>query len=145
MAIHPLVTPAGLSPNTGPLATAAWLVARGLRPPTGRWHAEILIDAVGQDTKSSPTTLRVELFSEEWGMWFRHGELVSWIRVTDVPFVHGRDDHGLLARTPALNKLGTLVRDLERRHQVRFQIEAALIQTNLVDAESAIRDWIGAW
>lgn len=120
------------------------MVARGLTPPADRWHAEILIGA-HQPTGASPTTLLVELFSEEWGFWFRHAEKVSWIRITDVPFVHGRDDHGLLARTPALHKLGTLVRELEDRYKLQFQTKKSAIRTNLVAADPAIREWIGSW
>lgn len=144
---HSLGTPAtGVSPNTGPLATAAWLVARGLTPAPSRWNAEILLgtSAVPPDEESA-TLLRLELFSEEWGFAFRHDDKTSWIRVTDLPFVHGRDDHGLLAMTPALRAFGSLVRNLEARFELQFVVEAAVVRSSLVAAESAIRGWIGDW
>ena len=144
---HPIGTPTnGVSPNTGPLASAAWLVARGLTPREARWYAEIEIATSERELEGDlPTLLRVEVFSEEWGVWFRRGDKVSWIRVTDVPFVHGRDDHGLLAITPPLKKIGTLVHELERRFGFRFVIETAVIRTSMFGAEPAIREWIGSW
>lgn len=144
---HRIGTPTtGVSTNTGPLATAAWLVARGLTPAPSRWDAEILLGASNHPPDDdSPTLLRVELFSEEWGFSFRHDAKTSWIRVTDLPFVHGRDDHGLLAATPALRAFGSLVRTLEARFELRFAVEAAVVRSSLLGAESAIRTWIGDW
>jgi hypothetical protein len=142
---HPIGTPnKGLSPNTGPLASAAWLVMRGLVSREPRWYVELTLGTTGV-TGEEPTLLRLELYSEEWGFWFRHDDKISWIRVTDVPFVHGRDDHRLLAETPALKNLGSLVRALERRFGVRFDLEAASIRTSLFGAEPAVREWIRSW
>jgi hypothetical protein len=145
--VHPIGTPtSGVSPNTGPLATAAWLVARELTPPGPRWYAEILLGtSETPPDDDSPTLLRVELFSEEWGFWFRREDQVSWIRVTDVPFVHGRDDHGLLAATPALRTFGSLVRLVEERFDIHFVAESVVIRSSVFGAEPAIRAWIGAW
>jgi hypothetical protein len=141
---HPIGTPnKGLSPNTGPLASAAWLVTRGLVSREPRWYVEVTIPTSQMRAdEDTGTALRFELYSEEWGFWFRHDDKVSWIRVTDVPFVHGRDDHGLLAQTPALKNLGWLVSELERRFQVSFVREAAMIRTSLFGAEPTIREWL---
>ena len=91
------------------------------------------------------TLLRLELYSEEWGFWFRHEDKVSWIRVTDVPFVHGRDDHALLGAISALKNLGSVVRTLENRFGVQFAFGAASIRTSLSEAEPAIREWLASW
>ena len=122
--------------NTGPLASAEWLLDRGLaaRP---RWFVEISFgDAV--------TRFCLEIYAEEWGFWFRHREAMSWIRVTDIPFVHGRDDFALLGETPPLRQIERLIRALERRYRVVLAPEDAVIRTNLDAAETAIRAWLGA-
>lgn len=146
-AAYPIGTPTnGVLSNTGPLATAAWLVERGLISSEARWYAEILLSTSSlPPDEESPTLLRVELFSEEWGFAFRHAGKASWIRVTDVPFVHGRDDHNLLAVTPALRTFGALVRNIEARFDVRFAPDEAVIRSSLFGAEPAIRAWIGDW
>lgn len=133
-------------PNTGPLASAAWLLARELTPPTGRWHVEILLGTSPETVDDQATTLlRVELYSEEWGFYFRHDSRVSWIRVTDLPFVHGHDEHGLLSDTPPLKNFGALVRTLESRFSIAFVPRSAAITSNLVVASDAIRSWIESW
>lgn len=144
---HPLGTPSsGLTPNTGPLASAAWLVARELTPPRGRWHVEVLLGTSPETPDdNAPTVLRVELYSEEWGFFFRHDGKDSWIRVTDVPFVHGRDDHGLLVDTPALKNFGSFVRGLESRFSISFVPRAAAIRSSLPVADDTIRHWIETW
>jgi hypothetical protein len=144
---HPIGTPnKGISPNTGPLASAAWLVTRGLSSQEPRWYVEVTIGTAGASLDvESVTLLRLELYSEEWGFWFRHDDKISWIRVTDVPFVHGRDDHALLGETPPLKHLGRIVRVLENRFAVRFDVERASIRTSLFGAEPAIREWFQDW
>ncbi len=72
---------------------------------------------------------------------FAHDGLVSWIRVTDIRFVHGRDDHMLLAETPTLREIGRLMRSLEQRHQVHLPRETATVRTSLPDADSRLREW----
>jgi hypothetical protein len=138
--------PLGISSNTGPLATTAWLIERGLSSREPRWFVEIMIGTSdGFPDKDAATLLRIELFSEEWGFWFQHDNKVSWIRVTDLRFVHGRDEHSLLRETPALGNLGALVRALEKRFDVRFVVETPLIRTNLFGAEPAINEWLRSW
>lgn len=121
-------------------------MARGLTPHEPRWFVEVTFGVAGAASDKDDTTqLRIELFSEEWGFWFRREGKVSWVRVTDVPFVHGRDEHALLRDTPALKNIGRLVRALEERFDIRFDRDAPLIRTSLLGTEQTIRDWIAAW
>jgi hypothetical protein len=137
---HPLGTPTrGLNCNTGSLATAAWLIARGFTTTNPKWFVEIALAAADG---SEGNALRIELFDQEWGFVFRHRGQESWIRVTDVRFVHGKDDFALLGKVPPLKDLGLLVRALEERFAIRFDRAAAGIQTSVVGAESAIREWV---
>src|SRR5579863_8099104 len=112
--------------TAGRLAAARWLEARALTAIGGaRWHVEIALDVVEQPAspeydERTATRFHIEIFSEEWGFFFCHGGRASWIRVTDVAFVHGRDDFGLLPATPALDDIGLLLRELEALHQLRF-------------------------
>jgi hypothetical protein len=145
--VHPIGTPTnGLSPNTGPLATAAWLIAHGLTSREPRWFVEVTLGVAGRNPdEDAATQLRIELFSEEWGFWFRHEGKISWIRVTDVAFVHGRDEHSLLPETPALKNIGRVVHALERRFDIRFDRAVPLIRTSLVGEEQTISAWIASW
>lgn len=140
----PIGTPSGLSPHTGPLASAAWLVARGLSPREPRWYVAIVLDtaveASAELDMTTATRFQLEIFAEEWGFMFCHAGQTSWIRVTDIPFVHGRDDHALLAQTPPLREINMLVRRLEERHDIAFGRDP-LVRTSLLGAESAIADW----
>jgi hypothetical protein len=129
-----LVSPAGLSTNTGPIAAAAWLATQGLLPESARWSVEVTLAA-------PEAQLVIEVFAEEWGFRFEKGERVSWIRVTDVPFIHGRDEHGLLRETPALKSFGKLVRKLEEQHGIQFDRKAAAVRSTITGAEPVIRAW----
>lgn len=136
--------------TAGTLAARAWLLARNLSA-TGllRWHAEILLDVADQPARSEfeesvDTRFRIDLYSEEWGFLFCHAGQASWIRVTDVPFVHGRDDFRLLDHIPPLRELGALVRSVEHRHGLRLHRRHALVKTNLPASESSIRRWVEA-
>lgn len=135
--LHPIGTPRGLSANTGPIASAAWLTARDLYPKEPKWHAVTTL--VAGDTR-----FQLEIFAEEWGFRFEHAGRESWIRVTDVPFVHGRDDHALLRTTPSLKHIGKLVRALETTHRLRFDRSAPSIETTIPDGERVIRTWIAS-
>src|SRR3954471_13022343 len=80
--------------TAGMLAARAWFRARALTAPgLLRWNAEILLDVVDQPARDKfderiDTRFRLEIYSEEWGFLFCHGGQASWIRVTDIPFVH---------------------------------------------------------
>lgn len=88
------------------------------------------------------TRFHIDLYAEEWGVFFCHAGRSSWIRVTDIAFVHGRDDFGLLIRVPPLKDVGVLLRHLEHTHGVHLRRQDALIRTNLTQAEPAIRRWL---
>lgn len=141
------LTPAGLYANTGPLATAAWLVERELFPREPRWFVEIAL-GIGHEPpafdRQDGTRFHLELFAEEWGFLFCHDDRTSWIRVTDVPFVHGRDEHKLLHRTPPLTGVGKLLRSIEQQHGLAFARAHAAVRTNIGDGEPAVRTWLAA-
>ena len=126
---------AGVAPNTGPLATAAWLIARGLVPAGRTWSVEVVL-------RAGASRFEIQIFAEEWGFSFHHEDRVSWIRVTDIPFVHGRDDHELLRQTTSLRGLQQLVRGLESRYELAFDREGAEVETSIENGEEAIREWI---
>jgi hypothetical protein len=138
MAVHPIQTPSGgVSPNTGPLATAAWCLARGLFPNARDWYVEIVLFA-------GASRFEIEIYAAEWGFAFHHDERVSWIRVTDIPFVHGRDDFELLRQTSGLRAMGDVVRSVEHRFDLAFDREGAEIRTNIEHSEPAIRAWVNS-
>ena len=66
----------------------------------------------------------------------------TWIRITDIPFVHGRDDFRLLSMMPALKDVGMLLRSVERQHAISFRREHALIRTNVPSAEFGLQVWV---
>lgn len=136
--------------STGAGAAAQWVRDRGLPVTPGqRWHIEIAL-AVGEvpppvdfDEKSA-TRFHLDIYSEEWGHYFCHGGRSSWIRVTDLAFVHGRDEHHLLGLTPSLRDVGQLLRHIEQKFAIRFRRDLALVRTNLAGAEAKIRQWLVA-
>ncbi|MGE5182867.1 MAG: hypothetical protein ACM31C_12420 [Acidobacteriota bacterium] len=148
--LRELASSGGAATTAGMLAARTWLVARGVAAPTlTRWHATVLLapgDAPPAEEidEARDTRFRVEIFSEEWGFLFCHAGHASWIRITDIPFVHGRDDFRLLAQIPALEDLGALLRRIERHHGIELSRQHALVRTNLPAAERAIRSWVAA-
>jgi hypothetical protein len=136
----------------GQKTAAAWLRARGgSSPPTHeRWYVEIAMGLARERPptdfdEATATRLHVSIYAEEWGVYFCHRGRSSWIRVTDLPFVHGRDDHGLLTILPAsLADFGSFVRRLEASEHVRFERAHAAIKTNLASLEPAVRSWLAA-
>lgn len=134
--------------SVGATAAATWLRARGLPTPAGsRWHVEVALDVVDGPApadydEATATRFHIDIYSEEWGHYFCHHGRSSWIRVTDIAFVHGRDDYQLLTLTPPLPDIGRLVRQLEQKYGVRFRRDHALIRTNLDRAEVAVRAWL---
>lgn len=133
--VHPIGTPPGLSPNTGPLASASWLVARDLAPRPTKWFVNI--------TFASPSGAKVdlEILSEEWGFRFEYEGRASWIRVTDIAFAHGLDQHELLDQTPKLANFASLLRAIETRYGLEFD-KSPTVRTNLVDADRTIATWL---
>lgn len=136
--------------TTGARSAASWLGERGIVVPTGtRWHAEVLLDVIdarapSEHDESTATRFHLDMYMEEWGFYFCHAGRCSWVRVTDQPFVHGRDDYNLLGLTPSLADIGQLLRHLELKHKIRFRREHANIRTNIPHGEPAIRAWVAA-
>jgi hypothetical protein len=136
--------------HAGALAASAWLSARGLRAPAkGAWDVTIALDVV--DRAASPTVtsatdsrFHIAIAGSEWGFFFCHRGKVSWIRITDVPFINERDEYALLERTPPLRDLGSLVQALEEKYELTFKRRHASIRTNLPEAEQTIRIWLAA-
>lgn len=91
---------------------------------------------------ATATRFHLDLYREEWGMYFCHRSRASWIRVTDIAFVHQRDDYGLLSHVPSLQDIGMLLRRLEASHGIYFQRAHASIKTNLPSIEPSVREWV---
>lgn len=121
----------------GALAGSSWLQARGLHAHTPHWFVEIVL------TSDHPQTrLEINIYPVEWGFVFRRGERVSSIRVTDIAFVHGLDEHQLLSQTPTLDRLGDLLAMLERRYELAFDRKRPVVTSNLARAAAAVRPWL---
>lgn len=139
---HEMAAPAGT------LAARGWLNARGVSAAANpRWHVKILLDVVDKPAREqfdvrTDTRFRIEIYSVEWAFLFCHSGRASSIRVTDIAFVHGRDDFRLLDATPSLKELGMLLRSVEQQHGVRFRRRNAAIETSLPDADASIRRWV---
>ena len=137
------------STTAGALAAATWLRSRGVSPTVTRWHVEIALDVINDraptdydDTRA--TRFHLNIYTEEWGVYFLHRGRSSWIRVTDIAFVHGRDEYKLLGLVPALKDVGRLLRQLEQSHEIKFQRQHAAVHTNMPQSERAIREWIAS-
>jgi hypothetical protein len=136
--------------TAGKLASSAWLAARQLKPPiTNRWEVEIALEvsnaeATFKSMDSVETRFQLNIYAEEWGYFFCHGGSASWIRVTDIPFVHGRDDHQLLGLTPPLRDIGSLVRKLEAKHMIAFNRQLAAIRSDIVGADVGVGLWVAS-
>lgn len=139
--------------TAGMLATAAWLRERLVHSTDTGWHVEVKLDvrrapALPVWNAHVDTRFHIEIYDNDWGFYFCHRGRVSWIRITDVAFIHVCDDFELLSATPSLRTLGTLVRKLEQVHQIQFQRDHALVETNLADPDAAmraVRRWIASF
>jgi hypothetical protein len=114
---------------------ADWLRALGLAP-VPRWHVEVTLDA------GAGTRFHLNVYAEEWGFAFHHARRSSWIRVTDVPFVHGRDDFNLILIAPDLTGLGAFLGSLEQTHSIDFGRTGATVRSNVPRAQAAVRRWL---
>jgi len=139
---------AGALSTLGSLAAAAWLTARGGTAPTHeRWHVEVALDvaqrrAPSEFDETTATRFHLDIYLEEWGVFFCHAGRSSRIRVTDIAFVHGRDDFQLLGVTPQLKDIGWLLRHVEKEHDLKFMREHADVRTNVPSVEPAVRSWL---
>ncbi len=123
----------------GAAESATWLDERGLAP-IPHWYVEIELRTDRRDT-----TMTVNIYPQEWGFVFRHGQQVSSIRITNEPFVHGADDDQLLAETPRLEQFSDLLAKLERRFSVTFYRLSAIVHSNLIRAAAVVRPWLNKW
>jgi hypothetical protein len=144
---HPIPTPSGVNPNAGVIAAASWLSSRGLEPVEHKWDIEIGLGVADRSASlafdpARETRFQLQIYAEEWGFRFAHAGRHSWIRVTDIPFVHGADEHDLLSTTPALKDIGRFVRHLETCHAVTFHRRHAAVSTTIPEAEPLIRSWL---
>jgi hypothetical protein len=132
----------------GMRAASGWLEERRIHNPSlKRWHVEVSLATIDGPAPINyddrvDTRFHVDIYSEEWGFFFCHAGRASWIRITDIPFVHGRDDFKLLSQTPALSDVRKLLRSLETQHQLAFKRKHALVRTNVAGAEAAVRAWV---
>lgn len=130
----------------------AWMRALDAHssPTHERWYAEIAMSVANARPPTDfdeaiATRLHINIYSEEWGLYICHRERSSWLRVTDVAFVHGRDDFRLLPLMPSsLAQLGTLVRRFETDEGLRFERTHASITTNVESVEPNIRRWLAS-
>jgi hypothetical protein len=135
---HPARTTMNRITTLGAAATAAWVRQHGLDVArTPHWYVEISVP-----TDSVDIRLEINLYPEEWGVVFRRGNRVSSVRVTDVPFVHGLDDHKLLSELPELARIDDLLAVLERRYDVAFHRTRVTVRSNLTRATAIVRSWL---
>lgn len=149
----PLASHGGVVAKTlGARESAAWLSAIDAQtPPTHhRWYVEIVMSLAHERPptdfdESIATRLHISIYAEEWGIYFCHRARSSWLRVTDVAFVHGRDEFALMRFLPSsLAQLGLLVRHIESTEGVKFERAHASIKTNIERAEPAIQKWLAS-
>jgi hypothetical protein len=134
--------------DDGSFAALAWLRERDPAATSNdRWYAEIALDirdaAADYDfDETIATRFHLDIYREEWGVWFCHRGKSSRIVCSDVIRVHGADAYGLLAIMPRLRDIGGLIRRLESAHGIHFARHHAAVCTNLPALEPAIRAWI---
>lgn len=122
----------------GAAASAALLDHLGLDPRGNRhWYLEITVES-----DEPATRLEINIYPEEWGFVLRAGPRVSSIRVTDVPFVHGSDDHRLLDHTPPLARIPEVLGVLEARLGITFERTRATVRSSFVRAAAVVRSWL---
>jgi hypothetical protein len=122
----------------GALASAAWVERHGLHVSgTPHWYLEISIPTDAADTR-----FEINIYPEEWGIIFRRGNRVSSIRVTDLPFVHGLDDHRLLQHVSDIETIDHILALLEQRYDLAFHRMKATVRSNLTRAASIVRAWL---
>lgn len=122
----------------GAIEAARWLELCGLdASSTPRWYVEIEIPSSVEGM-----SLELRIYQEEWGFVFRTPTRVSSIRVTDVPFVHGADDLGLLSLTPPLDRISDLLDILQKRFHMSFHRTRPTVRSNFARATAAVRTWL---
>lgn len=136
--------------DNGALEALAWLRERDRAAMSNdRWYVEIALDVIPASAayefdETTATRFHLDVYREEWGVWFCHRGRSSRIICADAVRVHGRDDYNLVAIMPRLRDIGGLLRRLETAHAIQFAREHASVCTNLPAVEAAIRTWIEA-
>jgi hypothetical protein len=136
--------------DDGAFGAIAWLRERDpAATSTDRWHVEIRVDVVDGSAAydfddTTATRFHLDIYREEWGVWFCHRGRSSRIVVSDAVRVLGRDDYGLLSIMPRLRDIADLIRRIESAYGLHFAREHAEVRTNLPAIEPAIRAWLEA-
>jgi hypothetical protein len=134
------------SPTVGATAVTQWLRENGLELAATDWKATIILPVMLRDVLASSqpveTRFEVELEPDKWRLCFSHAGQTSRIRVADMAAVDGCDDHNLLVITPQLRDLGRLLRQLERRHALRFHRDSAEVRTEHPPIKDAALRWL---
>ncbi|HEY6036732.1 MAG TPA: hypothetical protein VIV58_20785 [Kofleriaceae bacterium] len=136
--------------DNGALEALAWLRERDRSATSNdRWYVEIALDVIATSAayevdEMTATRFHLDIYREEWAVWFCHRGRSSRIVCTDAIRVHGRDDYNLLAIMPRLRDITGLIRRLETAHGVHFTRDQAAVCTSLPALEPAIRTWIEA-
>jgi len=132
------------SSTVGANAVTRWLRENGLSPELGGWKASIRLVVAVQHVNelADPTRFEIELEPEMWALSFSHQGRTSRIRIAEIATVDGCDDHNLLVVTPQLRDLGRLLRQLERRHALRFHRDTAEVRTDYPLIKDAALRWI---
>lgn len=143
---HPIGTPRGLSTTGGMMAVAAWLSERGIHPSKS-WRIDVKLDSTQHTgmriyAESIDTRFQITIMPDEWSFYFNHEGRISRVRVTDIARADSRDDHNLTVATPALKRIGVLIRQLEQRFNVTLLRGGATIETTLPGTEPIIRAWV---
>lgn len=133
--------------DDGAFAALAWLRDRDPTATSNdRWYAEIALDVIESTAayefdEVTATRFHLDIYREEWGVWFCHRGRSSRIVCSDAIRVLGADHYNLLAIMPRLRDIGGLVQRLEGGHGIRFARDHASVCTNL-PIEPAIRSWV---
>jgi hypothetical protein len=134
--------------DDGAFAALAWLRERDpAATSNGRWYAEISLDVIASTAayefdETTATRFHLDIYREEWGVWFCHRGRSSRIVCSDAIRVLGADHYNLLAIMPRLRDIGGLIQRLESAHGIHFAREHAALCTNLPAQEPAIRAWV---
>ena len=124
--------------TVGGAAAARWFDDRGLDAPRAcNWYVEIAVESGNPDI-----WFEIDIYPEEWGFVFQQGTRISSIRVGETPFVHGRDDHELLAHVPTLERIGQLLTQLESQFNLTFHWSRAVVRSNLIRGTAIVRAWL---
>lgn len=137
-----------MSLSAGAMAVTLWLRDRGIFPPQSRpWRVQVALEVNDRPASFTfaPTKFQLTIDHDAWGYQFTHGDRTSTIHVTAMASARDRDEHRLLAMTPPLKRVGTLVRDLEARYRVFFPRHHAAIRSDIAGSEPMIRAWVSSF